>query len=121
VFIAQDQWIAFDSIVGKLTAPFERIFGFTLLGAGTVRTINQPWYGGGFGGFCWVAREVYGADDPRWLVFRAWMLTEAPAWLREAYADHGEDFAAWIHDKPVAKAAVRALMEAAIAGYELPE
>jgi hypothetical protein len=49
------------------------------------------------------------------------MLTEAPAWLREAYADHGEDFAAWIHDKPVAKAAVRALMEAAIAGYELPE
>jgi hypothetical protein len=68
-----------------------------------------------------VAREVYGADDPRWLVFRAWLLTEAPAWLREAYADHGEDFAAWIHDKPVAKAAVRALMEAAIAGYELPE
>ena len=122
VFIAQDQWIAFDSIVGKLTAPFERIFGFTLLGAGTVRTINQPWSGiGGFGGFCWVAREVYGVDDPRWLVFRAWLLTEAPAWLREAYADRGEAFAAWIHDKPVAKAAVRALMEAAIAGYELPE
>jgi polysaccharide export outer membrane protein len=122
VFIAQDQWIAFDSIIGKLTAPFERIFGFTLLGAGTVRTINQPWFGfGGIGGFCWVAREVYGADDPRWLVFRAWLLTEAPGWLREAYAAHGEELAAWIHDKPVAKALVRGLMEAALAGYELPE
>jgi len=68
-----------------------------------------------------VAREVYGVDDPRWLVFRAWLLTEAPGWLREAYAAHGEEFAAWIDDKPVAKAVVRALMDAAIAGYELPE
>ena len=117
VFIAQDPWIAFDSIVGKVTAPFERIFGFTLLGAQTVRTMNSPF--GSF--FCWVAREVYGADDPRWLMFRAWMLNEAPDWLREAYAAHGEDFAAWIHDKPLVKAAVRALMDQVIAGYELPE
>jgi len=82
-----------------------------------VRTMNSPF--GTF--FCWVAREVYGADDPRWLVFRAWMLNEAPDWLREAYAAHGEDFAAWIHDKPLVKAAVRALMDQVIAGYELPE
>ncbi len=38
-------------------------------------------------------------DDPRWLVFRAWMLTEAPGWLQTAYAAHGEQFAAWLHDK----------------------
>jgi len=32
---------------------------------------------------CWVAREVYGADNPRWLEFRTWLLTQAPAWFRD--------------------------------------
>ncbi|MCE2725675.1 MAG: polysaccharide biosynthesis/export family protein [Planctomycetaceae bacterium] len=121
VFIAQDQWIAFDSIVGKITAPFERIFGFTLVGSSAIQQINRfpfgfnPNFGGGF---CWVAREVYGAENPQWLLFRAWLLTEAPDWLREAYAAHGEEFAAWIQDKPVAKAAVKALMDQVIKKYE---
>jgi polysaccharide export outer membrane protein len=121
VFIAQDQWVAFDSIVGKITAPFERIFGFALLGSSTVQQINRfpfgfnPNFGGGL---CWVAREVYGEENPEWLLFRAWLLTEAPDWLREAYAAHGEEFAAWIHDKPLAKAAVKALMDQAIKKYE---
>ena len=119
VFIAQDQWYAFDSIVGKVTAPFERILGFALLGASTVRQYTIPF--STFFGFCWVAREVYGEDDPRWMVFRAWMLNEAPDCLREAYAAHGEEFAAWIADKPLAKAAVRALMDRVIDNYELPE
>jgi polysaccharide export outer membrane protein len=121
VFIAQDQWIAFDSIIGKVTAPFERIFGFALLGSQTVRTFTTPFTSFFGGGFCWVAREVYGEDDPRWMEFRAWMLTEAPDCLREAYTAHGEEFAAWLHDKPVAKAAVRALMDRVIESYELPE
>ena len=34
---------------------------------------------------CWVAREVYGKDDPRWLMFRAWLLGDAPAWFRGLY------------------------------------
>jgi hypothetical protein len=117
VFIAQDSWVAFDSIVGKVTAPFERMFGFAILGASTVRTYTVPF--GTF--FCWTAREAYGVEDPRWMVFQAWMLTEAPSWLQVAYAAHGRDLAAWLHDKPLAKAAVRAAMEMAIAGYELPE
>ncbi|NBW21843.1 MAG: hypothetical protein EBR82_79205, partial [Caulobacteraceae bacterium] len=29
----------------------------------------------GAGVFCWVAREVYGNDNPKWLQFREWMLT----------------------------------------------
>ncbi|MFM7245237.1 MAG: polysaccharide biosynthesis/export family protein [Planctomycetaceae bacterium] len=119
VFIAQDQWIAFDSVIGKITAPFERIFGFTLLGTSLVQQINR--FPFGFNpntGFCWVAREVYGVQDPRWLVFRGWLLTEAPAWLRNAYGTHGEQFAAWIHDKPLAKAAVKALMDRAIEGSQ---
>jgi hypothetical protein len=28
--------------------------------------------------FCWVAREVYGVDNPKWLQFREWMLEDSP-------------------------------------------
>lgn len=69
---------------------------------------------GGMGGFCWVAREVYGEHDPRWIVFRAWLLNEAPACLRDNYARHGEWFAAWLRRNPAAKAVLRPLMDAAI-------
>jgi hypothetical protein len=56
-------------------------------------------------------------------MFRAWLLTEAPTWLRDLYATHGEDFAAWIHDKPLAKLAVRTLMDTVLAfrGADLAE
>jgi len=66
--------------------------------------------------FCWVAREAYGAEDPRWLEFRAWMLEDAPSWLREFYAAHGPEMAAWLRAHPQAKPMVRALMNRAIAG-----
>lgn len=80
-------------------------------------------FGGGFGGgggaggnpFCWVAREIYGVHDPRWLAFRQWLTWEAPDLLRDAYAEHGEAFAAWVHDRPVAKAAIRLAMNQVIA------
>ncbi|MFM8706402.1 MAG: polysaccharide biosynthesis/export family protein [Planctomycetia bacterium] len=123
VFIAQDPWIAFDSIIDKVCGPFERMFGFSLLGVQTVQTINRLPFGfnPNFGGFCWVAREVYGAENPKWLLFRAWLLTEAPSWLRDLYGAHGEAFAAWIHDKPLVKAGLKMLMDRAIAGYGLPE
>jgi hypothetical protein len=71
--------------------------------------------GGGGIGICWVAREVYGETDPRWLVFRSWLLAEAPTWLREAYITHGEAFAAWIHDRPAIKSILRLAMDRAIA------
>ena len=63
-----------------------------------------------------VAREVYGSANPKWLAFRGWLRNEAPGWLHDAYAAHGEAFAAWLHDKPGAKALVRLLMDRAIAG-----
>ena len=72
--------------------------------------------GGGMGGFCWVAREVYGVHDPRWLAFREWMLSDAPIWLRDTYSMHGESFAKWLRDKPVAKAVVRHVMDAVVSG-----
>jgi hypothetical protein len=66
---------------------------------------------------CWVAREAYGQDDPRWPVFRSWLVTAAPLWLRDAYVAHGPAFATWIHDKPGVKAGVRRLMDRAIEAH----
>jgi polysaccharide export outer membrane protein len=40
VYVAEDKWIAFDTSLAKFTAPFERIFGFTLLGAGAVTRLS---------------------------------------------------------------------------------
>jgi hypothetical protein len=61
--------------------------------------------------FCWVAREVYGADNPRWLRFREWMLTKADAAFRDFYIAHGERIAAYIADKPDVKAEFRSMMD----------
>ena len=62
---------------------------------------------------CWVAREVYGAEDPRWLEFRHWMLNSAPKWLLKAYAKHGEWFAGVVRKVPALKRALRPLMDKA--------
>ena len=71
---------------------------------------------GGGGPPCWVARAVYGADDPRWRLFRAWLLHEAPAWFRGLYIRHGEAFAVWLDDKPAVKAVIRRWMDARLRG-----
>lgn len=71
----------------------------------------------GGGPFCWVAREVYGSHDPRWVEFRTWMTVDAPRWLRDGYAAHGESAAEWLHERPAAKRLVRVGMDAAIAGH----
>lgn len=62
-------------------------------------------------GMCWVAREVYGESSPKWLVFREWLLTEAPSWLRWAYLKFGERFAAWIKNKPAWKNVIRHFLD----------
>ena len=72
--------------------------------------------GMGGGGFCWVAREVYGVHDARWLAFREWLTTSAPTWLRDLYGAHGETFAAWIRHRPTAKATVRIAMDSVLSG-----
>lgn len=73
--------------------------------------------GGAPGGnpFCWVAREVYGVHDPRWLAFRQWMVWSAPAWLQKLYLEQGEDFAGWVRERPAAKAVMRLAMDRVIA------
>ena len=42
------------------------------------------------------------------------MMSEAPSALRDLYRREGENFAAWIHDRPWAKTIVRGLMDTVI-------
>lgn len=63
---------------------------------------------------CWVAREAYGPDNPKWIDFRSWMFREAPDWLFNTYMKHGERFAKFISNKPKIKSAIRWMMDKAI-------
>lgn len=60
---------------------------------------------------CWVAREIYGVDNPKWVIFRGWMLNESPEWFRSIYLKHGEKFAKYIKDKPLLKAIIQKGMD----------
>jgi len=68
---------------------------------------------GVLGGLCWVAREVYGEEDGRWVQFRTWLLNDAPKWLLNLYARHGEWFAGVVRKAPILKRALRPLMDRA--------
>ena len=60
---------------------------------------------------CWVAREVYGEDNPKWEQFRHWMLNKSPVWFREWYLTHGEFVAEWLKDKPELKSRIKVFMD----------
>ena len=63
---------------------------------------------------CWVAREVYGIDNPKWMQFREWMLTKASDNLRNFYIKYGERIAESIRNKPKIKAIIRKWMDSKI-------
>ena len=69
---------------------------------------------GGFASKCWVAREVYGKENPKWLLFREWLETSAPEWFHQLYLEEGEQFAEYIKNKPFLKAIIRLCMDAVI-------
>jgi hypothetical protein len=63
---------------------------------------------------CWVAREVYGVQNPKWLRFRAWMLQDSPPWFLNLYMRHGEKLAKFISNKPMIKSIIRKWMDGRI-------
>jgi len=65
-------------------------------------------------GLCWVAREVYGYDNPKWILFRSWLLNNSPSWFRNLYIKYGERFAKFISNKPVLKNIIRKWMNTKI-------
>ena len=91
---------------------------------GAEASARGQWAGGLFSGLgaigggmamCWVAREVYGPLNPRWLTFREWMLNDSPKWFRNLYIRHGERFARFIRNKPRIKNFIRKWMDRRIA------
>jgi hypothetical protein len=63
---------------------------------------------------CWVARAAFGESDFRWMIFRAWLMENAPAWFRSLYLRHGEAVGAWLAGKDRSRAVVRAMMMPAV-------
>ena len=63
---------------------------------------------------CWVAREVYGEENPKWLFFREWLETSSPKWFHQLYLEEGERFAKYIKDKPFLKAVIKFGMDSVI-------
>ena len=68
---------------------------------------------------CWVAREVYGESDIRWVKFNYWLMTMAPTWLRNLYLKHGERYATTLNDDT--KQRLRTMMDAKIGDLVVPE
>ena len=66
------------------------------------------------GGGCWVAREVYGIQNPMWVRFWQWKENYSYEWFKDFYDKNGEQFALWLHDKPRIKGIVRWLMNRAV-------
>lgn len=86
---------------------------------GGIMSLGGSAIGAGAMAMCWVAREVYGAENPQWLLFRDWLFTGAPRWFRALYAGWGDAFAAWIRSKPRLKRVIRRWMDARIKGMEV--
>jgi hypothetical protein len=91
-------------------------------GADTNGNFGVPTPGGagggqGVAGFCWVAREVYGSNDIRWLIFREWMMTSSPQWLYDLYKFYGEKFALYIKNKQHIKYILKFIMNQIINKY----
>ncbi len=61
---------------------------------------------------CWVAREVYGEDDPKWLQFREWVIGYSPDWFYKAYSKYGEKVAKVVAKVPALKLVIRPFMDA---------
>jgi hypothetical protein len=63
---------------------------------------------------CWVAREVFGNENPMWLLFRQWLREDSPDWFYNLYIKHGEKFAQFISNKPFIKRVIRKWMTSII-------
>ena len=62
------------------------------------------------GGNCFIAREVFGEDNPEWILFFQWKETKAPLWFRNGYDRYSKAIASWLRDKPWLKTILRLWM-----------
>jgi hypothetical protein len=114
---ARGQYAGFTGAPQGSLASFLAALGGSQTGQQTTTQTNNPGFLGylsaGAGLLCWVAREVYGEEDDRWMQFRTWLVGAAPDWLFNAYAKHGEAFAGVVRKVPALKRILRPLMDRA--------
>tara|TARA_Y100000034_G_scaffold39441_1_gene48679 strand:- start:249 stop:1232 length:984 start_codon:yes stop_codon:yes gene_type:complete len=67
---------------------------------------------------CWVAREVYGVNNPKWLLFRHWLLNYSPNWFCNWYEQNGKMVAKWLSKNNWLKPAIRRWMNGRIQSLE---
>lgn len=101
-----------SAIYGGLLGLGGNLLG-TSLGQSGLNSSN--YYQNGAAINCWVARECYGEDNPRWQAFRYWLINRAPDWLRSLYIKRGPRLAQLLRSRPALKAAIRNWMDAQIA------
>lgn len=63
---------------------------------------------------CWVAREIYGEENPKWIMFRHWLFVYAPKWFKQLYLENGARFAKFISNKPILKNIIKRWMDSKI-------
>ena len=63
---------------------------------------------------CWVARAAFGHDDIRWLIFRDWLMEDAPKWFRLLYIRYGASFGNWLEGRHEIRRVVRTMMMPAV-------
>ena len=121
----RNQYGGFTGAPGQSLNATLAALGGANMGQNTTTQTSRPglfdYLSAGAGLFCWVAREVYGPEDDRWMQFRAWMFGAAPDWLFDAYSKHGETFAGVVRKVPALKRVLRPLMDRArrAAGFEV--
>ena len=67
---------------------------------------------------CWVAREVYGVNNPKWLLFRHWLLSYSPNWFCNWYKQNGKRAAKWLSKNSWLKPVIRRWMNGRIQSLE---
>ena len=109
-----NQMVSSESAVERQTQPKAAATGSRLGGRKSGLSVG---FSGKTGGFCWVARKVYGEDNPKWQIFRSWLCTQAPKWLYKAYGKYGESFAEWLDGKERTQKIIRKWMDKRIQKY----
>lgn len=80
--------------------------------ASTIGTIIG--IGGALALGCWIAQAVYGEDNPKWRLFRRWLITAAPAWFHDWYMAHGEAVAERVKKDPALRSRIEEFMNTVI-------
>jgi len=95
--------------------------GGGLVGGFTGGASSGALCGGGAGGglftgtffilpLCFVAREVFGKKNLKWLQFRYWVVNKSPKLFKEFYVKHGQSIANFISNKPIVKSFIKKWM-----------